>query len=54
VIEGHKAAGSYDKMMVTDFAASICRRKQRGQTLTGAGRLAYYEEYRYGMDGLTL
>ena len=28
IIEGHKAAGSYDKMMVTDFAASLSRKKE--------------------------
>ena len=26
IIEGHKAAGSYDKIMITDFAASLSRK----------------------------
>jgi replicative DNA helicase len=36
IIEGHKAAGSYDKMMITDFCASISRRAKEKQT--GVGR----------------
>jgi replicative DNA helicase len=50
VIEGHKAAGSYDKMMITDFAASISRRAKDKQT--GIGRF-HIMKNRYGMDGLT-
>jgi replicative DNA helicase len=50
VIEGHKAAGSYDKMMITDFAASISRRAKDKQT--GVGRF-HIMKNRYGMDGLT-
>ena len=50
VIEGHKAAGSYDKMMITDFAASISRRAKDKQT--GVGKL-HIMKNRYGMDGLT-
>jgi len=36
IIEGHKAAGSYDKMMVTDFAASLSRKKE--DKINGTGR----------------
>src|SRR6056300_841491 len=50
VIEGHKAAGSYDKIMITDFAASISRRAKDKQT--GVGKL-HIMKNRYGMDGLT-
>ena len=50
VIEGHKAAGSYDKMMITDFAASISRRAKDKQI--GIGRF-HIMKNRYGMDGLT-
>ena len=50
IIEGHKAAGSYDKMMITDFAASISRRAKDKQT--GVGKL-HIMKNRYGMDGLT-
>jgi replicative DNA helicase len=50
IIEGHKAAGSYDKMMITDFAASISRRAKDKQT--GVGRI-HIMKNRYGMDGLT-
>jgi replicative DNA helicase len=50
VIEGHKAAGSYDKMMVTDFAASLSRKKE--DKVNGTGRW-HIMKNRYGMDGLT-
>ena len=50
IIEGHKAAGSYDKMMVTDFAASLSRRKE--DKINGTGRW-HIMKNRYGMDGLT-
>jgi hypothetical protein len=50
IIEGHKAAGSYDKMMITDFCASISRRAKEKQT--GVGRF-HIMKNRYGMDGLT-
>ena len=50
VIQGDKAAGSYDKMMITDFAASISRRAKDKQT--GVGKL-HIMKNRYGMDGLT-
>ena len=50
IIQGDKAAGSYDKMMITDFAASISRRAKDKQT--GVGKL-HIMKNRYGMDGLT-
>ena len=50
IIEGHKAAGSYDKMMVTDFAASLSRKKE--DKINGTGRW-HIMKNRYGMDGLT-
>jgi len=50
VIEGHKAAGSYDKMMIADFAASISRRAQDKEQ--GIGRF-HIMKNRYGMDGIT-
>ena len=50
IIEGHKAAGSYDKMMITDFAASISRRVKDKQTGVGKWHIM---KNRYGMDGLT-
>ena len=50
IIEGHKAAGSYDKMMITDFCASISRKAKDKQS--GVGRF-HIMKNRYGMDGLT-
>ena len=50
IIEGHKAEGSYDKMMITDFCASISRKAKDKQT--GVGRF-HIMKNRYGMDGLT-
>lgn len=50
IIEGHKAAGSYDKMMVTDFAASLSRKKEDKQNGTGRWHIM---KNRYGMDGIT-
>ena len=50
VIEGDKAAGSYDKMMVTDVAMSLSRKKE--DKVKGTGRL-HIMKNRYGMDGLT-
>ena len=50
IIEGHKAAGSYDKMMITDFCASISRRAKEKQS--GVGRF-HIMKNRYGMDGVT-
>ena len=50
VIEGDKAAGSYDKMMVTDVAISLSRKRQ--DKVNGTGRF-HIMKNRYGMDGMT-
>jgi replicative DNA helicase len=50
IIEGDKAAGSYNKMMITDFAMSISRRRQ--DKADGTGRF-HIMKNRYGMDGVT-
>ena len=50
VIEGDKAAGSYDKIMVADFCMSLSRKKE--DKLNGTGRL-HIMKNRYGMDGMT-
>jgi len=50
VIEGDKAAGSYDKIMITDFAMSLSRKRQ--DKVNGTGRF-HIMKNRYGMDGLT-
>jgi len=50
IIEGDKAAGSYDKMMVTDVAISLSRKKE--DKVNGTGRL-HIMKNRYGMDGLS-
>ena len=50
VIEGDKAAGSYDKMMVTDIAISLSRKKE--DKINGTGRF-HIMKNRYGMDGMT-
>jgi len=50
IIEGDKAAGSYDKMMITDFAMSLSRKRQ--DKVNGTGRF-HIMKNRYGMDGLT-
>ena len=50
IIEGDKAAGSYDKMMVTDVAISLSRKRQ--DKVNGTGRF-HIMKNRYGMDGLT-
>ena len=50
IIEGDKAAGSYDKMMIADFAASLSRKKEDKVKNTGRFHIM---KNRYGMDGLT-
>ena len=50
IIEGDKAAGSYDKLMITDFAMSLSRKKE--DKVKGTGRF-HIMKNRYGMDGLT-
>lgn len=50
VIEGDKAAGSYDKIMITDFAMSLSRKKEDKVNNTGRFHIM---KNRYGSDGLT-
>jgi replicative DNA helicase len=50
VIEGDKAAGSYDKMMVTDVAISLSRKRQDKVNNTGRFHIM---KNRYGGDGMT-
>ena len=50
IIEGDKAAGSYDKLMITDFCMSLSRKKE--DKVNGTGRF-HIMKNRYGMDGLT-
>ena len=50
IIEGDKAAGSYDKIMITDFAASLSRKKE--DKVNGTGRF-HIMKNRYGADGMT-
>jgi replicative DNA helicase len=50
VIEGDKAAGSYNKMMIADFAVSLSRKRQ--DKVNGTGRI-HIMKNRYGMDGMT-
>lgn len=50
VIEGDKAAGSYDKIMVSDICISLSRQKE--DKVNGTGRI-HFMKNRYGRDGLT-
>ena len=50
VIEGDKAAGSYDKMMVADICISLSRQKE--DKVLGTGRI-HVMKNRYGQDGMT-
>jgi hypothetical protein len=50
IIEGDKAAGSYDKIMVADFCLSLSRKKE--DKVHGTGRV-HIMKNRYGMDGMT-
>jgi len=50
IIEGDKAAGSYDKLMIADFAMSLSR--QRKDKQNGTGRF-HIMKNRYGMDGMS-
>ena len=50
VIEGDKAAGSYDKMMVADLCLSLSRQKE--DKVLGTGRI-HVMKNRYGQDGMT-
>lgn len=50
VIEGIHAASSYDKLMITDFCASLSRKKE--DKTAGTGRF-HIMKNRYGDDGMT-
>ena len=50
IIEGDKAAGSYDKIMIADFAMSLSRQKK--DKVNGTGRF-HIMKNRYGMDGMS-
>jgi len=50
VIEGDKAAGSYDKIMVADICLSLSRQKE--DKVLGTGRV-HMMKNRYGQDGMT-
>ena len=50
IIEGDKAAGSYDKIMIADFAMSLSRQKK--DKVNGTGRF-HIMKNRYGADGMT-
>lgn len=50
VIEGDKAAGSYDKIMIADFIISLSRKRK--DKVKGTGRF-HVMKNRYGNDGLT-
>jgi replicative DNA helicase len=50
VIEGTSAAGSYDKVMISDIALSLSRKKE--DKINGTGRF-HIMKNRYGSDGMT-
>ena len=50
IIEGDKAAGSYDKLMITDISLSLSRKREHKQF--GTGRF-HIMKNRYGMDGIS-
>lgn len=50
VVEGDKAAGSYDKIMVSDIVMSLSRKKE--DKVQGTGRIHVIKN-RYGQDGMT-
>ena len=50
VVEGDKAAGSYDKIMITDVCISLSRKRK--DKVNGTGRF-HIMKNRYGIDGLT-
>jgi replicative DNA helicase len=50
IVEGDKAAGSYDKIMISDVCLSLSRKKL--DKVNGTGRL-HIMKNRYGMDGMT-
>ena len=50
IIEGDKAAGSYEKIMITDIAISLSRKKE--DKINNTGRF-HIMKNRYGGDGMT-
>ena len=50
IVEGDKAAGSYDKIMISDICISLSRKRK--DKVDGTGRF-HIMKNRYGMDGLT-
>ena len=50
VVEGDKAAGSYEKIMVSDMSISLSRQKE--DKVLGTGRI-HIMKNRYGEDGMT-
>ena len=50
IIEADKIAGSYDKIMIADFAMSLSRK--RSDKLNGTGRIHVIKN-RFGADGMT-
>lgn len=50
IIEGDKAAGSYDKIMIADIVISLSRKRK--DKVNGTGRL-HIMKNRYGDDGIT-
>jgi len=50
IVEGDKAAGSYDKIMITDVCISLSRKRK--DKVNGTGRF-HVMKNRYGIDGLT-
>jgi len=50
VIEGDKAAGSYNKIMIADFAMSLSRKRE--DKIRGTGRI-HIMKNRFGADGMT-
>jgi replicative DNA helicase len=50
VIEGDKAAGSYNKMMIADFSVSLSRKRK--DKINGTGRF-HIMKSRLGPDGMT-
>lgn len=50
IVEGDKAAGSYEKIMISDMAISLSR--QKDDKVLGTGRI-HVMKNRYGEDGMT-
>ena len=51
IVEGDKAAGSYNKLMITDFCMSLSRLPQ--DKVNNTARF-FLMKNRYGMDGMTI